>query len=443
MCCTDCSDPVIRRSLVKIFTSNWLLPGTLICILAPATPGMAHLPGLFGKEFIRLEAEPEGVAPVSPELQMHPPGNEDRLQYDKLLADTEMAGGAYAAGLTDPLINLGYYYQKRGYIKDAIEAYRRALHVVRMNDGLSSAEQLPILRNLVEIYQSISDYSSLGEVYQYYYRVSELNEPPRSRARLDERLEYLAWERELYISRSDGGQRAHLLRAYRANAEMLEAFEPTTDEELDWYIRLALSQMSQLYLLLSEDPIPMQGGIINTGNGPAADWVNRQLASIQTSAFRRGKRLLQDCIEQAQPTMSVGLAALHLELGDWYQWNGELHHANDQYERVIEVLRAAGQEPLIIQWLGQPMELPDETDYWLEKRNIASSEHAVVAARYDVTSRGDVKKIKATVVEEENVWQARRIKRMLRETHFRPRFSQGQPETVEQVLRHYMLTDAH
>ena len=63
----------------------------------------------------------------------------------------------------------------------------------------------------------------------------------------------------------------------------------------------------------------------------------------------------------------------------------------------------------------------------------------VVEARYDVNSLGAAKHIKASVIDAENEWQAWRIKRMLTNTHFRPRFSGGEAEGVEQLSRSYLL----
>ncbi len=428
---------------MEVVKSTWLARGLLLCFLAQVPPALCHLPELFGMKYIRFIESPTGTAPLPGVSQLAEPVKLDRLQFEQLLADAEVAGGPYMPDLTDPLINLAHYHQVQEDVEDALEAYSRALHLVRVNEGLFSTQQLPILREMLALYRTVGDRRSLGNAYQYYYRVSKLGDLPLTPERLELSLEYLRWERQLYASRVNGDERAPLLRAYQANQSMLESLVPTTDQELAWYVRLAMSQMRNLYLILGEEPLPMGYASANTGNGMAVDAMNRQLAYIQLTAYSAGKKLLEKCIERTQSSPSAELAALHLELGDWHQWNDQLRHAGKHYVRVVALLRDAGEEQLLSRWLDQPVELPDELDLWPVNGDRDAASQAVVVARYDVTSRGAVQRIQVSVQDEKDLSQAWRIKRMLRDAHFRPRFSQGLAEAVEQVSRRYMLVGAH
>jgi hypothetical protein len=86
---------------------------------------------------------------------------------------------------------LGQHHYRRGDLDQSIAVYRRALHLIRVNDGLSSPRQIPVLLKMAGIYRSTGDLLSLGDVYQYYYRVRKLGEPPYTQERLDDSLEYL------------------------------------------------------------------------------------------------------------------------------------------------------------------------------------------------------------------------------------------------------------
>ena len=392
---------------------------------------------------MRFEDHPPETLAESPVNKLPVPPKEDQLKHEQQVHEMELSGGPYAAGLTDPLINLGFYYKARGDIESSLESYRRALHLVRVNDGLSSDRQIPILREMLEIYRSMGDYAALGDLYNYYYHVRKLGQAPLTQDRLDASLEYFAWERDLYATRSDGLERRHLLRAYRANQGMLEGLVPTTEQEVSWYISLSLSQLRTLYMVLGDDLLSGASRSGAASESMAADRVNQEVAFIQKMAYHKGKKLLAGSIEHAQSSPPVDLASLHLELGDWLQWNGGLIRAREHYARVEEILRDAGEEQLLLRWLGQPVELPDEHDLWPDYHDNAEPGPAVVEARYEVTASGDARKIKVSVIDDEESWQAWRIKRMLRDTHFRPRFSEGKPQAVEHVSRRYRLLDAH
>lgn len=403
--------------------------------------GWAHLPELFGREYIRLEGPlqvPAGEITAAEPLAL---SREDRSLYKDQLKQAEVSGGPYATGLSDPYIGLGYDYLKRGDSKGALEAYRRALHLVRINDGLNSSRQIPILREIIDIYRSMGDAQALNDSYEYYARVLKFDEPPLTEEKLQAGLEYMDWERELYVAQAIANKRAPLMRAFRANKNLLHTLAPSTAQELSWYTQLSLSHMRNLYLILGNEYLPMQSTGFATGNGVKIDAVNRHFAFAQQTALKNGKKLLQSCIDYAQSEPEAERAALHLELGDWHQWNGELGRATKQYTQVVKLLHTSGEEALLMKWLDQPVELPDEPE--LNGGDHSLSSGVVIHAKYDVSPRGDVQRVEVSTSDEENEWQAWRLKRMLRDTHFRPRFSHGEAELAEHISRQYMLVGVH
>lgn len=412
--------------------------GLLAALVLQAQLSMAHLPEHYGRQYVRIEASPIAVAPHVGTGGSPRHSEQNQSDYEGQLHGVESSHGPYSSGLTDPLMSMAQYHLKQGHFEDALLSYRKALHLVRINDGLESDRQLPILREMMDIYRRVGDYPTLDGAHQYYSRVRKLGNIPHSQQWLDDGLEYLTWERELYASGAVFNRRAPLLRAYRVNRAMLESLTPTTDEERDWHFRLCLSQMRNLYLVMGDEPLSMNASFYS-GDGALVDAVNREFAFIQLGAVHKGRALLEGCIAYAQLSPPAILAALHLELGDWHQWNDQLRRASEQYGQVVELLRAAGEERLLMQWLDQPVELPDEAKLWAPNGHTNALSHAVVEARYDVNSRGDARRIKVSVIDAENEWQAWRVKRMLTNTHFRPRFSGGEAEGVEQISRSYLL----
>jgi tetratricopeptide (TPR) repeat protein len=416
--------------------------GLLATLLLQAQLSTAHLPEHYGREYVRVDAAPTAVAPHLDAAGSPPHSEQDDLfRYEGQLHGVERSHGPFSSGLTDPLTSVAQHHLKQGHFEDALLSYGKALHLVRINDGLQSDRQLPILREMMDIYRRVGDYSTLDEAHQYYSRLRKFDTSDHSQQWLDDALEYIAWERELYASGGVFNRRAPLIRAYRANRALLESSTPTTEEELDWHFRLCLSQMRNLYLVMGDEPLSMSGSL-NSDDGAPVAAANRRIAFIQFGAVRKGRALLEGCIAHAQLSPPATLAALHLELGDWHQWNGQLVHASKQYLQVVELLRAAGEDHLLMQWLDQPVELPDEANLWATNGYTNMLSRDVVEAQYDVNSQGVAKRIKVSVIDVENEGQAWRIKRMLSNTHFRPRFSGGEAEGVEQLSRSYLLVGA-
>ena len=125
----------------------------------------AHLPELFGREYIRFETPGNPSQAPCGQGEQLTPSIEDESQYENELRDVEISGGPYATGLSDPYIGLGYHYLKRGNAENSLKAYRHALHLVRINDGLYSTRQVPILRKIMEIYQRQGDTEALNHAY--------------------------------------------------------------------------------------------------------------------------------------------------------------------------------------------------------------------------------------------------------------------------------------
>lgn len=416
----------------------------VLCCCAMPPRGSAHLPALFGKEYVYAEDRPVQAAVVPRDSEMLTTDPVDPGPFEVQVREREIRGGPFADGLAEPLTSLALYYQKRGDYQDAIDAYLRAMHVVRVNDGLISSRQIPILRQLQKIYRTQEDYPSLDQTYEYHFRLHGIGSPPHTPQRVDAALEYLQWQRVAYSAEQHAVARSRLLQAYFVNDRILDSMAESADNEPYGYRQLVMSQIYNLYLLLGDEPVQGQVGDFVVGsNNPellsTEQVVWERTRHIQRTGVNRGSDLLRDLIARSAQMPAVDRAALHLELGDWYQWNDKLRRASQEYAQVVSLLRDAGETELLNRWLGQPRELPDEADLWLHPRYRDVRPLVEVVARYDVSARGAVSNIKVSVPGEDGSGQASRIRRMLYDTHFRPRFSQGQAEAVAQVSRRYRL----
>jgi tetratricopeptide (TPR) repeat protein len=409
---------------------------------------VAELPALYGQEYVRFGQSSEDGGPRSLPAPREEYSDDDESAYLERLQIQELSGGPYSDALAEPLSGLGRYYRDQGNYKEALGLYKRALHVVRVNDGLYSERQIPLVRALLETYRLAGEMQALDERYDYFFRLYGNGQPPFTPLRMRASLEYLRWQREAFGLGLDGGRKSRLVEMYRLNERILKSAAQSTVVSQDSYRRLVLSQIRNLYLLQSEIEPPEEEFIsllsrsIQPNQGRDGMDINQQrLESIRQRSAARGRSLLQELIARiASSGEAAELASIHLELGDWQQWNGNSHSARQEYSRVIDILEDSGDSQLLEQWLGSPAELPVNAAFWQPDRLEQDAGRVVLSAEYDVSARGKARNIRVWAAKPEDEVFASRLRRKLSATRFRPRFATGEAEAVERVSRQYELT---
>ncbi|MBT4520526.1 MAG: tetratricopeptide repeat protein [Halieaceae bacterium] len=405
-------------------------------------PGRAHFPALYGKDFVIAQPSSPVVVPIASPAPMN---DSDADAYRQQVEGLELEGGPYAPNLAEPLTDLARYYRDREDYREALALYERALHLVRVNDGLYSERQIPLVRDLLDLYRSVGDREGLDDRYNYFFRLYGSGQPPFTALRRRASMEYMRWQREAHMSDPTGSSYRRLVDLYQLNKRMLESLEQLPEVDPVWRHQLVINQIRNLYLLLGIDAIAEDGfgsaPMASSGTPDAVSYVRQRVVAIQRTGYAVGRNLLQDLISQSGHLGPVELAALHLELGDWLQWNELLPRADKQYAEVEKILQQAGELVLLEQWLGAPVELPANNAFWLAEWSPEGTLPAVVTVHFDISAKGRLSNIEADPLAPENVHAGRRIKRMLKNTHFRPRFAQGQAQAAEEVTRRYRLVE--
>jgi len=422
-----------------------LLAGVLLAAM-PAWAGKRA----YGETFVRVgQSWADGGAIQNPgEAHSGSRGADDDSHYQRQVAELEEREGPYSDSLAEPLAGLGRYYRRSGDMEQALRLYRRALHVVRINEGLYSERQIPILRELLDAYRATGEIELLDDRYDYYFRLYGNGQPPYTDVRLRAALGYLRWQREAVRLGIDEDSSRRLLALYQLNDELLSEVAADPAVPLALYRDLVQSQLRNLYLLEDRFAPALQ----KVGAAPAtplfaSDWSQedfhkKRLETLQRDSLSRGSELLQDVIDRsAAAAGSDELASLHLELGDWYQWHGKDKRAAEQYLQVVQLLSKPDQSDLLQRWLGQPVELPDNGAFWQPRPGASGEPPAVVSLRYDVSATGRVSNVETVASDSEKTSLATRLKRKLRQTRFRPRWISGVAEPASQIQRDYALMD--
>tara|TARA_R110002110_G_scaffold406421_1_gene626402 strand:- start:217758 stop:219092 length:1335 start_codon:yes stop_codon:yes gene_type:complete len=433
-----------QAGLYRFIVPRVLLVAVVLCSSANAVAGKMA----YGEVFVR--AVDDGPGPVSassaaPGDELAVPDADSAISTGDYLARLEVIegqGGPYDNSLAEPLADYARALGERGDPVAALGHYRRALHIVRINEGLYSQRQMPLVQEMLELYRSTGNLQALDDQYDYYFRLYGGGQPPLSAPRLRAALAYLAWQREAVRRDLDSDSRYRMLELYQLNESMItSAADDAAVSDAD-YVELVLSQLRNLHLLTArfEAPLQVSGFAPATpvlgSEWDAQDFTERRIQDLRRSSLSRGRNLLLDASRRVQSAGNVSVVpSLHLALGDWYQWRGHYARAAEQYREVVLLLQAQGREHDLAQWLGEPVELPQHVQ---PSGNSAEAE-ATLQTRYDVSASGRVSNIRIELQDEADSGRGARLARALRQTRFRPRWDSGSAEAVAGVARHYKV----
>ena len=425
---------------------GWRLWFFLVAVVSsPLVSGQS--PEFYGQDYFRYgqglhDGRPARVSGFEGETN-----ETDKEAYLKQLEDSH--DGPYSDGLAEPLSALGAYYLGLGRYAQALGYYQRALHVVRVNDGLYSERQIPLVRNLLDAYRLSGDTEALDERYEYFFRLYGSGRPPFTELRLRAALEYLRWQREALGLSLERDRLDRLLNLYHLNAQMVDAAAQSIDITPHWYRQLVLSQIRNLYLLESEYEPPEElygfgtSAAMQSNQMQGMDFKTQRLDSIRRTSRSRGRTLLEGLVARLTTTGDAKeLAGAYLELGDWHQWGGDYRSANRAYAQVVKTLQESGDNALVESWMGSPAELPAADIFWQSQKPINGQRRVRFSAEYSISSRGKPQGVQVWAVDPEESGLASAMRRKLLATRFRPRYSMGETEAVEKVTREYeMIVD--
>lgn len=101
--------------------------------------------------------------------------SQDITRYETSIIDLELAEGPFSAQLPQQLLALGVAYQKSGELDKALENFDRALHVTRINMGLFTTEQIPIIEQTIRNYLIRGDMQAADEQQRYLFYLQQKN----------------------------------------------------------------------------------------------------------------------------------------------------------------------------------------------------------------------------------------------------------------------------
>lgn len=114
----------------------------------------------------------------------------------------EAEEGPYSSELRENLHTLGKLYQQQGDHDEAISHLERALNIMRVNNGLKTLDQVPLLKDLAESYKVRERFSKADETRERIVELYQANHGPDAVEVVPAMAELGEWNIQAFLARS-------------------------------------------------------------------------------------------------------------------------------------------------------------------------------------------------------------------------------------------------
>ncbi len=336
-------------------------------------------------------ADPASVADT-PASEIDPQIEQTIKLYASKVQRLESESGAYNNDLVEQLIGLGLAYSDAEKHAEALKVYQRALHINRVNHGLHSLEQIPILERVIEANTALNDYNQLNNNYSYMLWVYKRNFPENDLRMLPVLDRIAEWHLDAFNKTLVPESLGHLVVAANLYNESLEIIKLVEGDDHPDMIRPLYGIVNANFKLIEPygyiegiDMIIGASGMLLlpsnfTQNGSndafrstflqqnyGGDYLARVLdvekdsLSLIQNSYRSGRAALEKIVDihVKHPDLTRRSYAYALtQTGDWFQRFSKRDASTHYYREAYTLLTGAGAESTELDELfGKPISL--------------------------------------------------------------------------------------
>ena len=195
------------------------------------------------------------------------------LELDRRLQEIQRLEGElglYHPSLIESYDDLARFYQENGDYQQAVEMYRQAFQLARINTGLNSEQQLPYIDQVIDGSLALNDWQQVDDMHALrYYLKNRIYDPadPRYAAAVDELGRWkLRVMRENLLdegSRGLGNEAENLSKIYRDSIARIQASPDFSETNLLPLYRGKSQADLQIARVLSETPYQFFEGTVS------------------------------------------------------------------------------------------------------------------------------------------------------------------------------------
>lgn len=319
--------------------------------------------------------------------------------------------------LVRPLTLLGDALTGQERHQEALEHYQRAVHLTRVNQGLTAPDQVAIVYREANAFKAIGDYEQANGREEYAYHVLTRAYDPDDEALLPGIYHLARWYQttnNVFAARALYQQAVQILDAHgkAAAPDAIPALQGVaTSYRLERFPRLYGPSVEQS--ASNSVPSASMRQPITVNNFPAGEAALQQVVRIR---------------QEHQPGDVAALAEAVLDLADWYTLFDKTQRAGPLYGHAWELLAGIATfdvvsyfaEPRLLYYPAPAAPTPPPP----EQRGEPITGFVEVA--FDVTTDGQVRSL-TTVASEPDGLMDFRVRKSLRVARYRPMLVDGVP----------------
>ncbi|AWF79938.1 hypothetical protein BTJ40_03400 [Microbulbifer sp. A4B17] len=389
------------------------------------------------KAFIEAASKPLKKTP----RQLRP--SEAVENYRERIEELEAQYGAYGAGIDEQLLGLATALQKAGAHEQAVSEFRRAMLINRVNEGLYSLNQIPMIKRLIESQIALNQWEEANDNQQYLYWLYQKNYGEKDPRMLPVINNLSRWHLQAYVEEKGDTLFEHLISAtnlYSLAVDIITKNFGSSDLRLVDALRGLKATNYYLATYKGEPNAPV---IINAsfgGSGPNSHQ-RTKLDHYRMKSFNTGKKAITrivDVYQRNPKSPPAASAKAKVELGDWYMMFNKWHSARQTYGEAYKSLWDNGATNDEIEDIfGRPVALPALPVLESDSKALANSR---ITVSYDVTAFGKARNIKILrAYPSDKVKFRSKVRNILKRAKFRPRFEDGEPVETRGIVQRFVF----
>lgn len=363
--------------------------------------------------------------------------------YNAVIAELEGEGGVWNSDLIEELYSLGTLLQQQGSHEEAIKLFDRAVHINRINLGLHAVEQVPAIESKIQSYLALNQWQDADLTFEYLYYIQRRAYGSRDPRLIPVLSSIAEWNlRAFHLGHGEalGMRLNNALMFWNAAANMVKTYYGSQDERFVIYLR-GIANSS--YLLSRNPEMMAELGSPQFRNELAVNRVHLgQPDEYESRGYSSGAQALTEILlyELDKRDDVLALADAFTNLADWYLIFGRRRAAEEQYGNAWRLLaNQPNADALHKAYFGRVVPMPSfvgeennlhEIDTFLQSEEPLDSDYADII--FEVNDSGIVRDVRVISAEtEDNKDQLSRLRRMVRNSYFRPIIKEGVPQRSE------------
>lgn len=332
---------------------------------------------------------------------------------ERAIDDIESTSNRYDTALVLPLVALGDALAALENIDMALGAYNRARHVIRVNAGLYTVDQVDIIYREAHLLANAKRYRDANDRHEYAYEILRREHGDDDPDFLGGIFALADWYMAVYNI-------FYARQLFNDALQISIAASPEYDEQQLRALRgIAKSYWNERY---PPNDIPWS----MAGTYPALGANSSHLAPGTVNSFANGERALLRAIRlvrEDEGASSEDVAGAMLDLADWYLVFDKYNRAFPLYQHISgllqhndEALVAAFGEPI-------PLYLPLPRDPMKPSDALSdTTKEGLIELAVTITKRGFVSDIEMIRSEPGEIMDYR-LRRSVRSARYRPKFT--------------------